>query len=272
MTPKMSRSVRTPSSCPAASVDDDRIAGPGGLDQAEALAERRALGDGQRVAPVDDPERLPGKRGDAVGDGAFGQLSHAPKCSPFRSGRCPGPTVAPARPSSRRDARRPADAPLLGSAGGSPAARRGRARARLGGLVRVGGAVRQAGLRHRRRLADAARLAVPHRGRAVVGLAGAVSAARRAGLLRLSRRRVLVALGLGVLYLGNSGTYYAGLETVSASLAALIVFIYPAHRRGAVAAGRAPARRPAAVGRPGDGAGRDGPRARRHPGGARSHR
>ena len=37
-----------------------------------------------------------------------------------------------------------------------------------------------------------------------------------------------IALGLGVLYLGNSGTYYAGLETVSASLAALIVFIYPA--------------------------------------------
>jgi drug/metabolite transporter (DMT)-like permease len=56
----------------------------------------------------------------------------------------------------------------------------------------------------------------------------AMSATRRAGLLRLSRRRILVALGLGVLYLGNSGTYYAGLETVSASLAALIVFIYPA--------------------------------------------
>jgi len=56
----------------------------------------------------------------------------------------------------------------------------------------------------------------------------ALSAARRAGLRRLSRRRILVALGLGVLYLGNSGTYYAGLETVSASLAALIVFIYPA--------------------------------------------
>jgi len=56
----------------------------------------------------------------------------------------------------------------------------------------------------------------------------ALSAARRAGLRRLSRRRMLVALGLGVLYLGNSGTYYAGLETVSASLAALIVFIYPA--------------------------------------------
>ena len=37
-----------------------------------------------------------------------------------------------------------------------------------------------------------------------------------------------MALGLGVLYTGNSGTYFAGLETVSASLAALIVYIYPA--------------------------------------------
>lgn len=56
----------------------------------------------------------------------------------------------------------------------------------------------------------------------------ALSAGRRTGLRRLSRRRVAIALGLGVLYLGNSGTYYAGLETVSASLAALIVFVYPA--------------------------------------------
>ncbi len=56
----------------------------------------------------------------------------------------------------------------------------------------------------------------------------ALSADRRAGLRRLPRRRIVVALGLGVLYLGNAGTYYAGLETVSASLAALIVFIYPA--------------------------------------------
>jgi drug/metabolite transporter (DMT)-like permease len=56
----------------------------------------------------------------------------------------------------------------------------------------------------------------------------ALSAGRRAGLRRLPRRRIVVALGLGLLYLGNAGTYYAGLETVSASLAALIVFIYPA--------------------------------------------
>ncbi len=51
---------------------------------------------------------------------------------------------------------------------------------------------------------------------------------RRLGLRAMDRRGVLVALGLGVLYVGNSGTYYAGLETVSPSLAALIVYIYPA--------------------------------------------
>ncbi len=51
---------------------------------------------------------------------------------------------------------------------------------------------------------------------------------RRAGLRRTDQRRLLVALVLGIVYLGNSSTYYAALETVSASLAALIVYIYPA--------------------------------------------
>jgi drug/metabolite transporter (DMT)-like permease len=51
---------------------------------------------------------------------------------------------------------------------------------------------------------------------------------RRSGLRRIDRRRLVVALVLGVVYLGNSSTYYAALETVSASLAALIVYIYPA--------------------------------------------
>jgi drug/metabolite transporter (DMT)-like permease len=44
----------------------------------------------------------------------------------------------------------------------------------------------------------------------------------------LSRRRVLVLVLLGVFYIGNSGTYFAALETVSASLAALIVYLFPA--------------------------------------------
>lgn len=58
-----------------------------------------------------------------------------------------------------------------------------------------------------------------------------LSAGRRRGLLRLGqrgRRAVVVTVALGVLYVGNSGAYYAGLETVSPSLAALIVFVYPA--------------------------------------------
>jgi drug/metabolite transporter (DMT)-like permease len=50
----------------------------------------------------------------------------------------------------------------------------------------------------------------------------------RQALGRISRRRLLVLVLLGLLYLGNSGTYFAGLETVPASLAALIVYLYPA--------------------------------------------
>ena len=54
------------------------------------------------------------------------------------------------------------------------------------------------------------------------------SPARRFALFRMDRRAVVVAVALGVLYTGNSSTYFAGLETVPASLAALIVYIYPA--------------------------------------------
>ena len=52
--------------------------------------------------------------------------------------------------------------------------------------------------------------------------------AHRQALRRMSRRRIGILLGLGALYIGNSGTYFAALETVPASLAALIVYIYPA--------------------------------------------
>ena len=50
----------------------------------------------------------------------------------------------------------------------------------------------------------------------------------RAGLTRMRRRDLAIAVALGVLYTGNSATYFAGLETVSASLSALIVYVYPA--------------------------------------------
>ena len=51
--------------------------------------------------------------------------------------------------------------------------------------------------------------------------------AHRAALRSLSRRRVLTIVALGIFYMGNTGTYFAGLETVPASLSALIVYVYP---------------------------------------------
>jgi drug/metabolite transporter (DMT)-like permease len=53
------------------------------------------------------------------------------------------------------------------------------------------------------------------------------SPARRAALRRMPRRQVVVALGLGAVYTGNAGTYYAGIETVPAALAGVLVYIYP---------------------------------------------
>jgi drug/metabolite transporter (DMT)-like permease len=50
----------------------------------------------------------------------------------------------------------------------------------------------------------------------------------RRAIAGLDRRAIAVAVALGVLYTGNSSTYFAGLETVPASLAALIVYVYPA--------------------------------------------
>ncbi len=55
-----------------------------------------------------------------------------------------------------------------------------------------------------------------------------LSAERRRTLRSVRRREVLVALGLGVVYVGNTGTYYWSLETVPVGLAALIVYVYPA--------------------------------------------
>ncbi|TMF35118.1 MAG: DMT family transporter [Chloroflexi bacterium] len=55
-----------------------------------------------------------------------------------------------------------------------------------------------------------------------------VSARRRAAVARLAGRPALAAIGLGIWFTGNAGTYYAGLETVPASLAGVLVYIYPA--------------------------------------------
>ena len=49
---------------------------------------------------------------------------------------------------------------------------------------------------------------------------------RRASLAGC-RAALRVALGLGALFTGNAGTYYAGLETVPAALAGVLVYTYP---------------------------------------------
>jgi drug/metabolite transporter (DMT)-like permease len=50
--------------------------------------------------------------------------------------------------------------------------------------------------------------------------------ARRA-LRAMPRRTLLVTMGLGLWYVSNTATYYAGIEAVDLSLAALIVYVYP---------------------------------------------
>ncbi len=52
--------------------------------------------------------------------------------------------------------------------------------------------------------------------------------ANRAALRRISPRRTAALLALGALFVGNSAAHFASLETVPASLAALILYIYPA--------------------------------------------
>ncbi len=62
------------------------------------------------------------------------------------------------------------------------------------------------------------------------GLAWAVllaSPAARRSLRTMPRRTLLAAVGLGVYYISNTATYFAGIATTPLSLAALIVYVYP---------------------------------------------
>ncbi len=54
-----------------------------------------------------------------------------------------------------------------------------------------------------------------------------VNPSARRALLRMPRRTLLATMGLGVWYLSNTATYYAGIAEVDLSLAALIVYVYP---------------------------------------------
>jgi drug/metabolite transporter (DMT)-like permease len=55
----------------------------------------------------------------------------------------------------------------------------------------------------------------------------AVNPAARRALRGMSRKVLLATIGLGIWYISNTATYYAGIAEVDLSLAALIVYIYP---------------------------------------------
>ncbi len=62
------------------------------------------------------------------------------------------------------------------------------------------------------------------------GLAWAVllaSPSARRALRTMPRRSMLAAVGLGVYYISNTATYFAGIATTPLSLSALIVYVYP---------------------------------------------
>ena len=93
---------------------------------------------------------------------------------------------------------------------------------------------------------------------AALGWAWVLASPRRRACSRDGCRagRSCVALALGALFTGNAGTYYAGLETVPAALAGVLVYTYPVIVARPVAAVRdAPAGAPT-VGRARAGGGR----------------
>jgi drug/metabolite transporter (DMT)-like permease len=49
----------------------------------------------------------------------------------------------------------------------------------------------------------------------------------RSALRAMSGRTIATSLALGAFFVGNAATYYAALETVDASLAALLLYVYP---------------------------------------------
>ena len=71
-------------------------------------------------------------------------------------------------------------------------------------------------------------VALPVRRGRVVGVAADLARLSDARCATCRRRRILVLILLGIFFVGNSGTYFAGLQYLSASLSALIVYMYPA--------------------------------------------
>ena len=221
-----SRSVRTPTSRPGRVADEDRIAGPGALDGPHAVGQRRARQDGHGLAPAEHAQALLGDGRDAARDGGFGDVGHGPSVVPrARSG------PARWRSRDRLATRRPTDgrSPLLAS--------RGMDRRRLSGIGLV--VVAAAGFASGSIFATLgygegldwltlSGLALPDRGRPGLGVGRAVAVAAASVRAPVAPAARGDAGAWASCTSANSGTYYAGIETIPASLAGVIVYIYPA--------------------------------------------
>ena len=216
----MSRSVRTPARRPSASTTKTESPVPVALDRGEAVGEARARRDGHRLAAADDLEALVDEGGDARDDGALGQVGHAAKCIHFAV-RTAGDGIGGrnARTARRR---------LLASGRGSPPSRRDRPHRRVRLRLRLGTVSSTADLRGRARLATAPRLAVRDRGDARLGVAARLAGRDGAGSGCSTDGQALAAVGLGVCTPATPGRITPVSRPCPASLAGVIVYIYPA--------------------------------------------
>ena len=158
--------------------DEDGIARPGPLDRSQAIGQRGARRDRHGLIAAEHPEAFIGDRWHAADDGGFGEFTHATSVSlrgvrPTGGGGWTGPATAAdrrRRPAMMRGTRGRRLDRHAGrrrqAADGTPSRPRdrvGRGRRRE---LRVRVDLRHAQLRRGPGLADAARLAVRHRGRA----------------------------------------------------------------------------------------------------------
>ena len=189
--------------------DDDRVADAAPLDRAEAVGERGVRLDDDRVATGEDADRAIHQRRDPASEADLGELSH--RCGLYartaegiaRRGGPPGCVAG--RPSV---ARRPTA--LV------PPARLARVDRRLVGFLLI--AVASAGFGSGPLFAKGV-YSLGTTGfltllawRFLFGAAASwawisASASRRAAARRMARRMVVISLGLGVLYIGNSASY-----------------------------------------------------------------
>ena len=207
MRSKMSRSVSTPRSRPSGSHTKTESPVPGPLDRAQAVGEAGPGRHGHGMAAAEDAQALVGQGWDATGDHAFGEVGHARSvdrpCARWVRAGSLAPHGSTARPLGIGLVVVSAAGFASGSILAAPIYADGRRLAELvGWRFLIGAALGWLWVlgSSRRRPRSGGDAAPPG---------------------RQSRSRLARSIT------GNAGTYYAGLETVPAALAGVLVYMYP---------------------------------------------